>query len=181
MKVLKIVLTAVCIAAMIPSAQAQKVGVRAGLNIATVTGDGFGDTKPLTGFYAGVFKEITIVPELFFLQPELQYSMQGFKSEDTNYSIGYINIPVLAKVYIMKTISLEAGPQIGFKINDNFPEVAGEETKIETFDTALVGGLGFNFPMGLSLNARYALGLSEIVKDSDAKNQVIQLGAAFKF
>ncbi len=85
MKTLKIVLIAVCIAAMIPSAQAQKVGVRAGLNIATVTGDDFGDAKPLTGFYLGVFKEITIVPELFFLQPELQYSMQGFKSEDTNY------------------------------------------------------------------------------------------------
>lgn len=179
MKALKIVLIAVAIAAMIPSAQAQKVGVRAGLNIATVTGDGFGDTKPLTGFYAGVFKEITIVPELFFLQPELQYSMQGFKSDDTNYAISYINIPILAKVYIMKTISLEAGPQAGFKISDNFPGDSGDD--IKTFDTAFVGGLGFNFPMGLSLNARYALGLSEIVKDSDAKNQVIQLGAAFKF
>jgi len=179
MKVLKIVLTAVCIAAMIPSAQAQKVGVRAGLNIATVTGDAFGDTKPLTGFYLGVFKEITIAPELFFLQPELQYSMQGFKSDDTNYAISYINIPILAKVYIMKTISLEAGPQAGFKISDNFPGDSGDD--IKTFDTAFVGGLGFNFPMGLSLNARYALGLSEIAKDSDAKNQVIQLGAAFKF
>jgi hypothetical protein len=105
--------------------------------------------------------------------------MQGFKSDDTNYAISYINIPILAKVYIMKTISLEAGPQAGFKISDNFPGDSGDD--IKTFDTAFVGGLGFNFPMGLSLNARYALGLSEIVKDSDAKNQVIQLGAAFKF
>ena len=179
MKVLKIVLTAVCIAAMIPSAQAQKYGVRAGLNISTVTGDYFEDAKPLTGFYAGVFKEITLVPELLFLQPELQYSMQGCKSEDTNFSINYINIPVVAKVYILKTISLEAGPQIGFKIKDNFPGNTGDD--IETFDTAFVGGLGLNFPLGLSINARYALGLSEIVKDSDTKNQVIQLGAAFKF
>lgn len=179
MKVLKIVLTAVCIAAMIPSAQAQKYGVRAGLNISTVTGDSSTDAKPLTGFYAGVFKEITLVPELLFLQPELQYSMQGYKSKDTNFSINYINIPVVAKVYILKTISLEAGPQIGFKINDNFPGNTGDD--IETFDTAFVGGLGLNFPLGLSINARYALGLSEIVKDSDAKNQVIQLGAAFKF
>ncbi|WP_309642739.1 porin family protein [Flavobacterium sp.] len=179
MKVLKIVLFACCMVALTPSAQAQKFGVRAGLNIATVTGDGFGDTKPLTGFYAGVFKEITLVPELLFLQPELQYSMQGFKSEDTNYSISYINIPVLAKVYIVKTFSLEAGPQVGFKISDNFPGNTGDDLK--TLDTAIVGGLGFNFPMGLSLNARYAMGVSEIYKDSDAKNQVIQLGAAFKF
>jgi hypothetical protein len=181
MKLIKTAFLALCMAAMIPSVNAQKIGVRAGVNIASVTGDGYDDVKPLTGFYAGVFKEITIVPELFFIQPEVQYSMQGFKSGDTDYSIGYINIPVLAKVYFLKTISLEAGPQIGFKISDNFPEVAGEETKIETIDTALAGGIGLNFPMGLSISARYAMGLSDIIKDVDGKNQVIQLGAAFKF
>jgi hypothetical protein len=157
---------------------AQKVGIRAGVNISNVTGDA--DTKPLTGFYAGVFKEITLVPEIFFLQPELQYSMQGYKAGDTKVSIGYLNIPVLAKVYVVKTVSLEAGPQVGFKINDNL-DVPEGGNKIKTFDTAFVGGLGYNFPMGLSLNARYAMGLSEIVKDSKAKNQVIQFGAAFKF
>jgi hypothetical protein len=182
MKVLKIVLVALFLGVVIPTAQAQKFGVRAGLNIATVTGDGFEDVKPLTGFYAGVFKEISIVPELFFIQPELQYSMQGFKSDDTEYSISYINIPVMARVYLLKMISLEAGPQVGFKVSDNFPEDgSGDETKVETFDTAIAGGIGFNFPMGLSINARYAMGLSDIVKDVDGKNQVLQLGAAFKF
>jgi len=156
---------------------AQKVGIRAGATISNVSG--VSDTKPLTGIYLGVFKEITIVPEIFFLQPELQYSMQGYKSGDTKVSIGYLNIPILAKVYAIKTFSLEAGPQLGFKINDNLDSNSG--TKIKTFDTAFVGGLGYNFPMGLSINARYAMGISEIVKDSNAKNQVIQLGAAFKF
>lgn len=160
-------------------AQAQKVGIRAGLNISNVSGSDAGDTKPLTGFHVGVFKEITLVPELFFLQPELQYSMQGYKANDTNYSISYINIPVLAKVYALKTFSLEAGPQIGFKVSDNFPGSTGDD--IKTFDTALAGGLGFNFPFGLGISARYMMGLSEIAKDKDSKNQVIQLGASFKF
>lgn len=159
--------------------QAQKVGIRAGLNISNITGSDAVDTKPLTGVYFGVFKEITLVPEIFYLQPELQYSMQGYKSGDTKFSIGYVNIPVLAKVYAIKTFSLEAGPQIGLKVNDNFEGNDGDN--IKTFDTAFVGGLGYNFPMGLSINARYAMGLSEIVKDSNFKNQVIQLGAAFKF
>ncbi len=178
MKVVKIVFISLCLFTIQSKVNAQKVGIRAGLNISNVSG-AEGDTKPLTGFHLGVFKEITIVPELFFLQPELQYSMQGYQVGDTKLSIGYINIPVLAKVYILKTFSLEAGPQIGFKINDNFEGDTGKD--IKTFDTAIVGGLGYNFPMGLSLNARYALGLSEIVKDSGLKNQVIQLGAAFKF
>ena len=178
MKVVKIMFFSMCLIAFSSTVQAQKVGVRAGLNISNVRG--YPDTKPLTGFYAGVFKEITLVPELFFLQPELQYSMQGYKSGDTKVSIGYLNIPVLAKVYIIKTFSLEAGPQIGFKVNDNL-DVPEGGNEIETFDTAFTGGLGLNFPFGLGINARYVMGLSEIVKDSEAKNQVIQLGASFKF
>jgi hypothetical protein len=158
---------------------AQKFGVRAGLNLAEVTGNDFGNTEPLTGVYVGFFKEITLVPKLFYLQPELQYSSQGFKTADTNYSINYINIPVVAKVYVLKMFSLEAGPQVGVKISDNFPGKSGDD--INTFDTAIVGGLGFNFPFGLGLNARYISGLSKIEKNSDAKNKVIQLGASFKF
>ncbi len=179
MKVIKIMFFCLCLVAFTSTVQAQKFGVRAGLNIANVTGDDFGDTKPLTGIYVGVFKEITIVPLIFFLQPELQYSNQGCKVEDTDFSISYINIPVMAKVYAMKTFSLEAGPQVGFKIADNFQGESGDD--IKTFDTAFAGGLGLNFPFGLGINARYVMGLSEIVKDKDAKNQVIQLGASFKF
>jgi hypothetical protein len=119
------------------------------------------------------------VPLIFFLQPELQYSSQGYKIGETDYSINYINLPVMAKVYALKMFSLEAGPQVGFKISDNFEGNAGDN--LETFDTAFAGGLGLNFPFGLGINARYVMGLSEIVKDSDAKNQVIQLGASFKF
>jgi Outer membrane protein beta-barrel domain len=178
MKVVKIMFFSLCLIAFTSTMQAQKVGIRAGINISNVSGDA--DTKPLTGFYAGVFKEITLMPELLFLQPELQYSMQGYKIGDTKVSLGYLNIPVLAKVYVAKTISLEAGPQIGFKVNDNV-DVPEGGNEIKTFDTAFVGGLGWNFPFGLGINARYAMGLSEIVKDSEAKNQVIQLGASFKF
>ncbi len=180
MKVVKIMFFSLCLVAFTSTVQAQKFGVRAGLNIANVTGDGFGDTKPLTGIYVGVFKEFTIVPVLFFLQPELQYSSQRFKSGDTNFSINYINIPVMAKVYALKTFSIEAGPQVGFKISDNI-DVPEGGNDIKTFDTAFAGGLGLNFPFGLGINARYVMGLSEIVKDSGAKNQVIQLGASFKF
>jgi hypothetical protein len=180
MKVVKIMFFSLCLVVFTSTVQAQKFGVRAGLNIANVSGGDGPDTKPLTGIYAGVFKELTIVPALFFLQPELQYTSQGYKVEDTKVSIGYLNVPILAKVYVAKTFSLEAGPQIGFKVNDNL-DVPEGGNKIETFDTAFAGGLGLNFPFGLGINARYVMGLSEIVKDSEEKNQVIQLGASFKF
>lgn len=159
--------------------QAQKVGIRAGLNIANVSGSDVTDNKSLLGVHFGVFKEITIVPEILFLQPELQYSMQGYKLGDEEYSLGYLNIPVLAKVYVAKVLSFEAGPQVGFKVNDNFDRELGE--KIRNFESSLVAGIGYNFPLGLSVNARYGMGLTEIVEESNFKNSVFQLGAAFKF
>ena len=182
MKAFKTIFLALCMAALIPSVHAQKTGIRAGVNYAQVSGDGFDDTKTMTGFHVGVFREVTLVPELVFLEPEVQYSMQGFKANDTDYTIGYINIPVLAKVYIVKLISLEAGPQVGFKINDNFPnDTAGGEVKINTVDMGIAGGIGLNFPLGLSVNLRFIQGFTDIVDDVDGKNQVLQIGAAFKF
>ena len=179
MKTVKTIFLALCMTALIPSLHAQKIGVRAGLNFANVSGSGFGDTKPMTGFYAGIFKEITLVPELLFLEPEVQYSMQGFKANDTDYSIGYINVPVLAKVYIIKLISLEAGPQIGFKVTDNLDNNSGDN--IKTVDMGIAAGAGLNFPLGLSINLRYIQGFTDIIDKVDGKNQVLQLGAAFKF
>lgn len=177
MKILKIAILTLGFMAITPTTQAQKIGVRAGITYANVSGDA--DTDALTGFYAGVFKEVTLVPELFFLQPEVQYSMQGFKSDDTNYSIGYVNVPVMGKVYLLKLISLEAGPQIGFKISDNFPGDSGEDLK--TVDMGIAGGAGLNFPFGLGINVRYIQGFTDIIDGVDGKNQVLQLGASFKF
>ncbi len=182
MKTTKIILIMAGAVALSTSVNAQKYGIRAGLNIATVTGQD-GNITPRNAFYAGFFKEVTLIPKLFYLQPEVQYSSQGFKSEilnsETEYTIDYINVPLLAKVYILKTFSLEAGPQLGFKIHDNYDPITGND--IETFDPGFAAGIGFNFPFGLFAEARYAKGFKEIIKDSEAKNQVIQLGVGFKF
>lgn len=178
MKVFKTMALALGLLAL-SSVQAQKIGVRAGANIATVTGKDVSGVDPVTSFYAGVYKEFAVVQELFFIQPELQYSMQGYKDKATNtkVNLGYLQLPVMARVYFLKTISLEAGPQVGYKINDNLEN----NDNINNFDASVAGGLGFNFPIGLSLNARYVYGLTKIDKDADIKNQVIQLGASFKF
>ena len=177
MKSIKLILLLICFFTIIPSLSAQKLGVRAGWNSATVSGTDFGDVSSRDGFYLGVFKEITLVPKLLFFQPELQYSSQGFKSNGNDYAINYINVPLLAKVYFLKILSFEAGPQFGFKIDDNIDGA----NSIETFDAAIDAGVGINLPLGFSIDARYVQGLSEIVKDSVSKNQVVQVGAAFKF
>lgn len=167
-----------------PMMNAQKYGVRAGLNISNLKGSDIGAVNPRLAYYAGFYKEATLIPKILYLVPEAQYSSQGFKSVligggEKEYTIDYINVPVLMKLYLLKAFSLEAGPQFGFKINDNYESLSGND--IETFDPGFAGGLGINFPFGLSFEARYTHGFKSIIKNTNARDQVFQLGAAFQF
>jgi hypothetical protein len=153
-------------------------GVRAGINISGVSKGNIPNTDNLTGFYLGAYKEIPLVKSLLFIQPELQFSKQGFSTKTTDFNLNYLTVPVLAKVYLAKMFSFEAGPQFGVKISDTTDD-SGYNFK--TFDTAMAVGMSFNLPLGLAINGRYIGGFGEVIKNSDAKNQVIQLGASFTF
>ena len=109
--------------------------------------------------------------------------------DNSNFFLGnivsklvYIDIPILAKIYIGNKFSFEVGPQIGFKISEK-TEFNGEEieSEIKTLDTAIVGGFGYQFDQGLFIQARYGYGLSEIFENERYKNSVISLSLGYKF
>ncbi|WP_053970423.1 outer membrane beta-barrel protein [Mangrovimonas sp. ST2L15] len=96
--------------------------------------------------------------------------------------LGYIDIPILAKVYLGNKFLFEVGPQIGFNISKKTKFNGTEiDTEIKTLDTAIVGGFGFQFDQGLFIQARYAYGLSEIFENERYKNSVISLSLGYKF
>jgi hypothetical protein len=183
MKLFKIFLLAVVIVATSNTVLAQKWGVKAGANFSTLSGDNDSSLSSRTSFYVGVFKEMKLVPKLIYLQPELQYSSQGFSSDitgsDVDTSIDYLNIPIVARVYFLKLFSFDAGPQFGFKVGDNIDGPASDS--VESFDFAGAFGLNINLPLGLSINTRYVMGFSEVIQDTDLKTSVFQVGASFKF
>jgi len=182
MKLFKIIFLATCFLTLGQSVTAQKIGVRAGLNVSRITN---GNADPKTSFYAGVFKEFSVVPLIFFIQPEVQFSSQGYKAKPVfgipggDVTLNYINVPVMAKVYVLKLLSLEAGPQFGFKISESYPP--GYIGKAETFDPAIAAGAGLNFPLGLGINVRYIKGFNDAVQNQPGMTEVIQLGASLKF
>ena len=100
----------------------------------------------------------------------------------TTYKIDYINVPVLAKIYLGKTFAIEAGPQFGLKINENVEtdNSTSETNDVNAFDTALAAGISLNFD-SVFISGRYTYSLNEVVKDSNAKNSVFQVGIGFKF
>jgi opacity protein-like surface antigen len=193
-KMKKIILSAIAVMAFgFTNAQSTRFGVKGGLNLSTVVGGDVEDTKSLVGFHVGGFAEIKVV-EKFFIQPELLYSAQGTKfdgpfGEDFDTKLNYLNIPVLAKYYIVEKFSVEAGPQLGILLS---AKADGEDIKDYTrsVDFGFNVGAGYNFTDNLSIGLRYTIGLSPISdKDIDneddyydsAKNSNLALSLAYKF
>jgi len=184
----KIILSAVAIFTLsVVSAQNVKFGVKAGLNSSTFTGDTDDDTKSKIGFNLGGFAEIKI-SDKFAVQPELLYSTQGAKFDEGSTTLGYINIPVMAKFFVAESLSLEAGPQIGFltSAKSKFDGVSVDvKDELKSVDFGLNFGLGYDFTPNVYAGFRYNLGLSNIVDakgdDDEIKNSVLSLSIGYKF
>jgi len=189
------------------TAQKIKYGSKIGVNIANITGDETDDFNTKALLHAGAVAEIMISDEFSF-QAELLYSAQGAKSDYnetldevtlryTSVKLEYINIPLLAKFYVIKSFSFEAGPQVGFLITaerefektDNGEIETGEKDildEIKGIDFGLNFGLAYKLESGIFLAARYNLGLSNINDlegSNELKNQnrVIQFSAGYFF
>ena len=185
-----------------------QLGIKGGLNSSTISGDDFGDLDSRTSFNAGLVAEIPLTERLSF-QPEVLYSGQGFDvreidqdnivdtDENIEYQLDYIQVPLLLKAYIVKGLSVEAGPQFGFKIHEEFDyqpnsdggdiEIDSDDSYVKDFDTSIALGAAYKFDNGFFLSGRYNLGVTDIFEDGtpfegvDAKNNVWQFGIGFMF
>ena len=164
------------------NAQAQllQIGVKAGLNYANFSGTEI-QTDAITSYHAGLIAEIKLLDK-FAIQPELLYTTQGATYNtafgDIKNELGYIAIPVLAKIYLSKSFSLELGPQASFLLSEknNF-----DATDSNTFDFAVDAGLSFKITKNIFLQGRYVLGLTEVSTTAETKNSVLQFSAGLMF
>lgn len=182
----KSILVAIMLLSITTVLQAQSIrfGIKAGANFANQNGDtppAFNSKESITSYHAGLVSEIKLF-ENFAIQPELLYSTQGasYKNVDEEFKneLGYLSIPLLAKFYLSKSLSLELGPQASFLLSDRKNVDFGDQ---KTFELAAVGGLGLNITKNLFIQARYGLGLTEASKNADIKNSTIQLSAGIMF
>lgn len=188
----KIILTAAVMLASVASYAQHAVGSftlqpKIGLNIASLTKcDG---ADPRYGLAAGVEFEYQAT-DIFSVSAGAIYSMQGNKYKYDNASTtnktDYINIPVLANVYVVKGLAVKAGIQPGFKVNDKVKFAYGDNStskdvdKAESFDFSIPVGLSYEFS-NVVLDARYNFGCTKVIKDLDPKNSVFQITLGYKF
>lgn len=180
-------------------AQAQvALGLKGGLNLAKLDiKAGASNLENRTGFHAGAFGLIKLTK--IGIQPEILYSKQGadFKFDSRNYeaNFDYINVPVLLKLYLAAGLNIQLGPQFAFTSTSEIVDVT-TSTKTTTdakklfdkkSDIAVAVGAGWDLPFGLTLDARYNIGLSDVEfkptttgNPINFKNQVIQVSLGYK-
>ena len=103
---------------------------------------------------------------------------------DGNINLNYINIPILANVYVADGLALKAGVQPGFNVSS---KISASPLELDIKDG--VNSVDFSIPVGISyeyanvcLDARYNIGVTNTFKDSDnSRNSVFQLTLGYKF
>lgn len=188
----KILLMAVVMLASVASYAQQAVGTftlqpKIGMNVASLTKcDG---CDPRIGLAAGVEAEYQAT-DIFSVSAGLIYSMQGNKAKEEGVTLttklDYINIPILANVYVTKGLAVKLGVQPAFNVSDK-QKLSGGKASVEAED---VGAESFDFsiPVGLSyeynnvvFDARYNFGVTNIADGGDSKNSVFQFTLGYKF
>lgn len=151
-------------------------GIKGGYNYAKLNGTNTMDYENKSSYHFGALVNFKTLGNLY-LQTEALYSSQGSKKGSDQIDLTYLQVPVLAKYYVGRILSLEVGPQFGFLLSDNLPN----SVESKSYDLSLAAGLGLDITSSIFIQARYIAGMSKISDQGNLKNEVAQLSLGFKF
>lgn len=159
---------------------------KVGVSIANVTE--FKGTDPRVGVVAGLEGEYQAT-DIFSVSAGVLYSMQGAKGNwgnliDATNRLDYINVPIMANVYVVKGLAVKLGVQPGFnvsnKISANNRATVDNLVKAQSVDVAIPVGVSYEYN-NFQLDARYNWGVTKVYEGSKVKNSVFQITLGYKF
>ena len=145
----------------------------AGGTFSTLVGD-VDDVKGKIGLVGGAEFGYNI-NETFGITAGLLYTMQGCKDKDVdaNFNLDYINVPVLANVYVAPGLALKAGPQIGFLTRAKLDDVDMKDV-CNTIDFSIPVGVSYEIS-DFVIDFRYNIGITSVSKNKEIKADVIEI------
>jgi len=210
-KALLIISLTILTSTAVQSQEKVQFGVKGGVNFMNMTSDFLYDKVNKTGFQLGGLAEIPF-GNRFSLQPEILYSTHGAKGKVAmlfvpypgapapppyyeEYKLGYIQVPILAKIYFFKNFSFELGPSFNFLTSDKkistHTDSSGNYSRsdssgfAENFEFSGVVGVSYKLKAGIFGSARYVNGFTAAIDRDpyfeDVKNTGFQLGVGFMF
>ena len=163
------------------SAQAQlKLGVKGGANFPSLNStDGSFDYDSKTGFHGGAMVEIKL--PIIGIQGDLLYSQSTFEIPNVDkLKMATFDIPIVAKLYILKIFTIQAGPQFSFLMSADSDLVGDVKDQISTSAFQVVAGLGVNLGP-LDVHGRFIFPSKTEFTNSttEFKNSNFQLSVGF--
>ena len=174
-----------------PNLKAQEYvqfGAKGGVNFYNMSSKYETDNRLQTGFHLGLLAEI-FVSNKFSIQPEVLYSNQGKKEGvELDHSPGgypewkfdYIQAPLLAKFYIIPSLSLEIGPSFNFLVEQ---EISGIKTDWgSSFELGGAIGTSYKIRGGFFGSARFIYGFTDAVEkkyEREDYNYGLQIGLGY--
>ena len=186
-------------------------GVRLGLNAATISNMDNAERK--LGINAATYVNIHF-SNFYELQVEGTYNNQGSTqtyqvyngfdpslghTREVDLNLHYVGVGIVNKFFIIPDVGLHfiLGPSLEVNVDDDGADIT-------PIDFSLFGGIGYEFPFGLGLEARYKQGLIDVRENYDGSyyigndyyyaendgdyydgnnllNGVIQFGVYYKF
>ena len=163
-----------------------------GINGANITDADNSDSR--IGLVLGGEFEYRVSP-IFSLSAGALYSMQGCKGTaedddgntgDVSLKLDYINVPILANVYVAKGLAIKLGIQPGFNVRHKATaSVSGVNV---TTNLPGVKSVDFSIPIGVSyefnrfvIDGRYNFGVTKLIDGADSKHSVFQFTFGYKF
>ncbi|WP_276497336.1 porin family protein [Pontibacter litorisediminis] len=161
------------------AASAQTMGVKAGLNYATLRGENAKNYDYRPGYTVGLTARYGF-NELMGIQTEALFTSKGYKRTFSNNDtetedrlrLNYLDIPVLLHLQV-SGLFFELGPQVSFLLKGKqITEVSrGNTTTTKEFevtdepypiDFGYAAGIGYRAPSGIGLGLRYNAGLKDL-------------------
>ena len=197
----KIAIALVCMFMASGTAMAQKsftLGPKVGVDYTHYWGKHIQHGGQLN-YQAGLFMEYRFTDK-FSIAPEIVFAAQGGKFdnlfEGVKYNVtdhvNYINVPVMLKFYVVPSLSIDLGPQVGFNVyskeTDEY-EVLGVKHKevddykdiTKDFEFGVGLGLTYNITEDVFVQGRYTMGITKVFEEANYKNGNAQIAIGYRF
>ncbi|GGG97556.1 hypothetical protein GCM10011416_14460 [Polaribacter pacificus] len=185
-------------------------GLKGGVSISNISSDSYYKSIGKKGIYLGGLAEFYL-KEKFSIQGEVLFAIYGAEvypityggnGTKTEIDLDYILVPVLAKFYMSKHLSVEIGPSFNFLINEkgyrpNLPDIIDSNGNFlrsqkemdpygSSIELSALIGVSYKLSRNLSINLRYTRGLTNTFNppfqtSKKGINEAFQLGIDFLF
>lgn len=176
------------------------IGVKAGLNVANVSGIEV-DKSARLGIHGGLLAEVGISKKVFF-RPEALFSVKGYRYYSTDLddkdtiSYNYISVPLIIGFRPAENLAILLGPEFNFMTSAKikFDESNDISNLFKKFDIAADLGIAYYFTRNFGAELRYSHSFGYLMEliytdplgndlgtEKTGHNRVFQVGLFYRF